>query len=220
MNPTSFVIAALPRSGTVYTVSLYKELDLCCHHERLFNSQKQVYYARCRRENEGGPFGDVSWMAVPFLEQMDPGTLILHQTRDHISVLNSLYGWEDEGFRGGPCNEEQADHPSGRFVREHCPDIFKYESDYVRILEFYLDWYARIEKHSVLTYDVLQLQDPYFVRGLINFTHGCGTRSLDRIVEAINAVPTDRHHRGPTAQWAQAFLDKHPEYREKINGLK
>jgi hypothetical protein len=220
MKPISYIITGLPRSGTLYTQTLFTTLNLACTHERWFNNHKQLYHARCRRENEGGAWGDVSWMAVPFLGNLDPKTVVLHQTRNHIDVLNSLYGWEDDGFRGGPCNSTQANHSSGKFVRKHCPDIFKHESEYVRILEFYLDWYARAEKYAVLTYDIAELQDPYFVSGLINFTHACGTRPIEMIKEAIAAVPTDRHHRGPTVQWAAEFLDTHPEYKERIYELR
>lgn len=218
MKPISYVITGLPRSGTLYTQTLFKNLGLACTHEKWFNTKRQLYYARCRRENEGGPWGDVSWSAAPFLGQMDPKTVVLHQTRDHIAVLNSLYGWEDNGFRGGPCNEDQKDHPTSKFVREYCPEVFKHKSDYVRIVEFYLDWYARCEKYSILTYGVEELQRPGFVGNLVQFITG-EYFSIEKIEDALAITPTNRHNRGPTTQWAAEFLENHPEYKEKVYEL-
>jgi hypothetical protein len=87
MNDLRYVVTGLPRSGTKYISKVLSELGLNCGHEEHFGTVQ----ATLVRPDEAwdGIWGDASWMAVPYLEHVFPGTVVLHQVRDPIKVLNS-----------------------------------------------------------------------------------------------------------------------------------
>jgi hypothetical protein len=84
MGNLRYVVAGLPRSGTKYISKVLTNLGLDCGHERHFGYER----ATLEREAEG-IWGDASWMSVPYLKALPPGTVVFHQMRNPINVLNS-----------------------------------------------------------------------------------------------------------------------------------
>ncbi|KKN88863.1 hypothetical protein LCGC14_0244700 [marine sediment metagenome] len=84
MGNIRYVVAGLPRSGTKYIAKVLTSMSLDCGHERHFGYEKATV-----ERTEDGIWGDASWMSVPYLKGLPPGTVVFHQLRNPINVLNS-----------------------------------------------------------------------------------------------------------------------------------
>ena len=114
MGNLRYVVAGLPRSGTKYISKALTGLGLDCGHERHFGYEKATL-----ERAEDGIWGDASWMSVPYLKALPPGTVVLHQMRDPIKVLNSnLPPGGDSYFRTW---DEHAGLPSDKLYNKAIP---------------------------------------------------------------------------------------------------
>jgi len=80
-----YVVASLPRSGTKYISLVLDKMGLNCSHEGWLNNLKCETFSN----RSSDVWGDVSWMAAPHIAQLPAGTVVFHQLRDPIKVLNS-----------------------------------------------------------------------------------------------------------------------------------
>lgn len=104
MATISFVITGAPRSGTHYTAELLSAAGLRVGHEQLFElaprlgckerlgrSTFRSWLSKARMEAKWltSPLdGDVSWLAVPYLDRFDGAVLL--QLRDPLKVVASM----------------------------------------------------------------------------------------------------------------------------------
>jgi hypothetical protein len=84
-----FVITGCPRSGTRYLARVLTALGYDCDHEACFNPW-QVVLSADRPETR--IWGDSSWMAVPFLEELPAETDVIHIVREPVRTMNSMLG--------------------------------------------------------------------------------------------------------------------------------
>ena len=75
-----FVITGIGRSATKYTSDLFTAADIQTSWEKVFGVNR-----RDKLESSG----DSSWLSAPFLSELDPETVVLHQTRDPLAWLQS-----------------------------------------------------------------------------------------------------------------------------------
>ena len=106
--PIKYIVVSSPRSGTGYTAEAFSRLGLNCGHEQSFFPGQYVYHKQGEKI-----WGDASWLAVPFLDKMPPGTLVLHQTRDPIKTLDSMSGRRQ--LRGN--TEPAGEGPRGEYTK-------------------------------------------------------------------------------------------------------
>jgi hypothetical protein len=148
-----FVVTGCARSGTLFMAESLAKLGHTCGHEHLFTP-----------ETAGVPVfddaqGDVSWLAAPFLRDLAPGTVVLHQVRDPLANLRSMLGVRM--FQTKPHAFMQARYrlqyyrirfarpiTNARFVRfaaEHCPGVFELPDEASRAASYWVRWNRMIE---------------------------------------------------------------------------
>jgi hypothetical protein len=79
-----FVVTGCARSGTTYLAELFTALGLPCGHEAVF-APATSHFA-----GFGSRRGDSSWLAVPFLDELPPNTVVIHVVREPSAVIRSL----------------------------------------------------------------------------------------------------------------------------------
>src|SRR5262245_52976939 len=129
-----FVITGTPRSGTTYMASLLRELGFDCTHERCFDPWR-IVFAEDRPDTS--PWGDSSWLAVPYLGDLPTVTRVIHVVRDPVDSINSIIG---TGQLDWP-------HDYRTFIAHHWHgDRDWWPRELTDPGErFWLDWNARIE---------------------------------------------------------------------------
>jgi len=80
-----FVVTGCARSGTTYMASVLSGLGLRVGHEVIFGPRSSGF------DGWQGQHGDSSWLAAPFLDQIDDA-LVFHQIRHPLKVVRSLVG--------------------------------------------------------------------------------------------------------------------------------
>jgi hypothetical protein len=171
-GPLPFVIVSTPRSGTGYIWKLLSVLGVPCNHEEHINSNVQNYHPA-----DGA--GVSSWLAVPFLDQLPPTTMVLHQTRNPLRTINSLR----LTHRYSSTGRDMA------FLRANFrPQTSQHE------IEFWYEWHKRIEQFEDLRYPV---ENPPLAAILSLIGHH---REDKEIREALAAVPCDFHTSGNVPQ--------------------
>jgi hypothetical protein len=209
-----FVIAAAPRAGTLYTQRLLNRLGIYTGHERYFNWEWETYqsnYAKC--------YGDVSWLSVPFLSKLPSNTVILHQTRDPVLTLESLWGHSSPSIMSDE-RKNLARDPNGDFLKKHCSHIYEEDDcEYGRLIRFYHYWTKQIEPYARMTYDISALQDPYFVEYLVHKISGARL-SFSFIEKALTRVPLDTHSSSNrNKKWVKEYLEENPQYKKFLEGV-
>lgn len=171
MSQIRYVVASLPRSGTKYIATVLSKLGLNCGHETCFGHHRNV------TTKEDGPevFGDASWMAVPYIQSLPSDTIVFHQVRDPIKVLNSnLPPGGDSYFRTW---DENAGLPADPLYKKSIPwkkFIWDNTQDWVwpdgvaegeespeeieRLIHWWMNWNLWIE------YAALQRSDLQYIR--------------------------------------------------------
>ena len=167
MGNLRYVVAGLPRSGTGYISKVLSGLGLDCGHESSF-----VYHrALLDRKEKDGIWGDASWLAVPYLKAVPPGTIVLHQVRDPIKVLNSnlppggdsyFRTWgEDAGLAADPLYNE--DLPYKRFIWDTTQDWVwprgggeepESPEEIQRLIHWWMNWNLWIESAALRRADI------------------------------------------------------------------
>lgn len=157
-----FVVTGCPRSGTHYLSEVLARVGLVCRHEAVFGPKQRGF------EGFGAAHGDSSWLAVPFLAQLPPDSIVLHQVRHPLDVVRSLLGigfledvsawreglygaraslrWRARTLLSGPLGLPPSDigpRPLAafrRFVIEHEPEVFAERSPAERALRLWVSW--------------------------------------------------------------------------------
>jgi hypothetical protein len=176
-----------------------------CTHESVFGPHTQ------RFGGWGAAQGDSSWLAVPFLDQLPAGTVVLHQVREPRAAIDALVRFQLlSSPRGGVRQDARAlarylrgggvrallrgmdprrRRARGRrlrsdfvaFVEQHCPEAFAETSDAARAARHWVVWNARIEA-------VATRADLRYVRVQLE---GLDQSTLSSIVDVLG-VPADR----------------------------
>lgn len=211
----AYVVVSMPRSGTGYTAKLLSALGLNCGHERAFNP------GPCNYHKEIEVWGDASWLAVPFLENMPSTTLVLHQLRDPVKTLDSMMTRRQLRGRWKP-EQEMPRGPFTDFLMKH---VSGWEScDHKeRLVRFWVEWNTRIENEirdaslQHLRYR-LEDMDESLLRTIADKV---GVEiSSEQIKRALATPTTVNHHPGPAHRitpWSEEYLSSYStEMTEKL----
>jgi len=170
-----YVVAGLPRSGTKYISKVLTNLGLDCGHERHFG-----YEIADVKRAEDGIWGDASWMSVPYLKELPSGTVVFHQMRNPINVLNSnlppggdsyFRTWDEHaGLESDPLYNKKI--PWKKFIWENTQDWVWPEGveeehegpgEIQRLIHWWMNWNLWIEssvlRRSDLQYIRYRLED-------------------------------------------------------------
>ena len=221
MSQIRYVVASLPRSGTKYISKVLTELGQNCAHEEHFS---------CSMGGQGivdipdAPevWGDASWMAVPLISKLPAGTVVFHQLRDPIKVLNSnlppggdsyFRSWnEHAGLVTDPLYDKPIPYkryiweqtrewvwPSG--VAEEAESLEEIE----RLLFWWMNWNLWIESSALQRSDLIYIRykledlDANLLRNIANVIQPevVGPRKA-HCQEVLNKVSTSTNrHRTP-----------------------
>ena len=176
MSQIRYVVASLPRSGTKYISKVLTELGQNCGHEKHFTGQSGVV----DRPDAPDVWGEASWLAVPLLSKLPAGTVVFHQLRDPIKVLNSnlppggdsfFRTWDEHaGLETDPLYKKSI--PYKRFIWETTQDWVwpkgvaegvESPEEIERLIHWWINWNLWIEfavmKRSDLIYVRYKLED-------------------------------------------------------------
>jgi hypothetical protein len=167
-----FVITGCARSGTGYTAELLTRLGLTTEHETVFSPYTEAF------PGWGAAPGESSWLAAPFIHQLPPGTVVLHQLRHPDAVVRSLLGihfFDREVSQvtrdvrsllqvararglGGLSRRLLSGQWRGRgrrlrsdfvgFVERHCPEVFERDDELERCETYWLRWNGLVEEQA------------------------------------------------------------------------
>jgi hypothetical protein len=153
---TRFVIAGCSRSGTTYMAKLMSELGFPCGHERIFN-----IWRICNIENFSDPMtafrdpdakqGDASFLSIPYLDQLPAGTVVLHQIRNPLKVIQSHMGIRFFADPYVPSMNLAEEHPQIlNFIRVHCAKIMEADTEIGRCMRYWYLWnrFAERARHN------------------------------------------------------------------------
>lgn len=217
-NNIKYVIAALPRSGTKYISTVLTKLGLNCSHELYFNCNT----CKFSDDQKDSAFGDSSWMSVPYIDKLPPGTVVFHQLRDPIKVLNSNMPpdgdsyfriWDSTGLLSDPLYKT---HPWKRFIWKSTqnwvwPDgggnVPHSKEEIQRLIHWWENWNLWVEFSATKRFDITYvryriedlspelLEQIYY---LIKDEKEQSTTVKERCVETLSEVSTIlNRHREP-----------------------
>lgn len=126
----AFIVAGTGRCGTVYVTNLLNALGASCRHEYFYGPEG--YNKRI------GVKGDVSWLAVPFLEKYQ-GT-VLHLVRHPLRVINAL-------ISAKALDNSRLENRYVRFLNTYFPLTGNQLEDAIR---YYVEWNRKIENYAKL----------------------------------------------------------------------
>jgi hypothetical protein len=218
-SPIKYIVVTPPRSGTGYTAEVLSRLGLNCGHEKAFSPGHYAYH---RAEKL---WGDASWLAVPFLDKMPKGTLILHQTRDPIKTLDSMSGRRQ--LRGNTKPGGQG--PRGeytKFLNVHFDNWESDESQSERLARFWVEWNSKIEQQESnpnLRYFRFKLEDmnEELLLHIVSLI-GAPTPTPDQLQAALYTDIRTNHKAGRhnrKVPWAEEFLRADTEIAKRVRSL-
>lgn len=220
-----FVITGAPRSGTLYMARLLTLAGVPCSHEELFDPRTlsqldQVLAAKgklhsWKSSDRKATYGEISWMAVPYLDILGSEIVLLHQVRHPLTCAASLLG-RGFGIRG------RARHPLvgtsiveyEDFFAKHAPEAYAQKTEQDRCLAFWIRWNEYLLDNRVkLTYRVEGV-DLHLLETICELI-GVSVPRAD-LIAALETVPTNTHH-GVSPAWTWDSFD--PVLAEKAQTL-
>ena len=199
-HPLSYVVVSTPRSATAYTARVLSRLGFRCGHEKYF-----LPFRVEAGHMKYGLLGDASWLAMPFIGGLAPGTLVLHQLRDPVRTINSI----NSGARyfGRPPDRlpDNNRSPYRYFIAKHTQGWHWPDTEAERGAHFWSEWHRRIETEVERRGDLLYFQ--YRVESLdarlLNLIAGliCRARGegrgpgRDKASSALASVSRKHNHR-------------------------
>ena len=204
-RPIDFVVVGFGRSGFKYMSTVLSKLGVKAGHELSFSHNRQTDH---RDTTE--TWGDVSWLATPYIAQLPETTTILWQTRDPIKVLDSCLPG-----KGSLVGKARASGPYARFVARHLPNL-EGEDEKERILYWYCHWFDMIRKHAspdlagsgrvAYMYKLEDMADPTGDILDVCFLTGASTEKVTHAIEHTSPLTNHKHEIFP---WAKDYLKEH-----------
>ncbi|MCB0909178.1 MAG: hypothetical protein KDB63_18895 [Nocardioidaceae bacterium] len=186
-----FVVTGCARSGTTYMAALLSGIGLRVGHEVVFGPRTR------RFEGWQGQHGDSSWLAAPFLDQIDDA-LVFHQVRHPLKVVKSLVGVRffadrgqiflqgDDAYTRAKWKVREALMAAGHVERSakgprphkvyrayldaYAPQLWRHPTEVERALDYWMTWTRLVtEKARPEHYDVHPVESlsPGFVAEML-----------------------------------------------------
>lgn len=151
-NAKRFLVTGCARSGTRFIFRLLNDLGFPCGHEWVFNPHKRL----------GFFWGEVSWLGVPYIKQLEDEVVLVHQVRHPLSVARSVLGIR-------MFTDRVAHGPFIDFLRHHS-SVYDETNLLSRFMRYWVEWNTRIELaapgREYLRYRIEDLQPESLVRFL------------------------------------------------------
>lgn len=136
-----FVIAGTGRCGTVFIADAIDKMDVPCRHE--------YFYGPDGFHKRIGVKGDVSWLAVPYLDGYKGR--VIHVVRDPVKVINALVS-------ARAFDTARLDNKYVGFVAKH----FDLSGDQtLDAMRYYIEWNRRIEKHGTMRFRLEDIKNDF-----------------------------------------------------------
>ena len=204
---TRFVVAGCSRSGTTYMAELMSALGFQCGHERVFNIWSitglgDLIDPMTAFFDLGEKQGDASFLSIPYIDQLPKGTIVLHQVRNPLEVIQSHMGIRFFADPYLPSMYLANEHPRILgFLQTHCQEIWETNTEIGRCMRYWYYWNRLAEraKHNPsLIYLRYRIEDINIstLRGIIRNIGGetpetkC-RQALASISKLTNARPRD-----------------------------
>lgn len=118
-----FVVCGAPHSGLGWTADVLTRLGHGCGHLDAFDAFHNT--------TAFGPLqGEASWMALPFIDDLPPRSVIFHQVREPLSVIRGL-------LRSRLLT---ATSPERGFVNRHHAGVLDHDDEVRRCMALWLRW--------------------------------------------------------------------------------
>lgn len=146
-NRLPFIVVGTGRCGTVSCAKLLTDVGIPCGHEKIFgpygisNQSNSEVSMQCGLKDVKSIMADSSYMAVPFLKHdILIDAIIIHVVRNPIDVIlsfhNKLQYWRNDNLNIWE-----------KFISNHIPEIFDYETPLERNCYYVIKWNKLIEEH-------------------------------------------------------------------------
>jgi hypothetical protein len=155
------------------------ELGLRCGHEDVFGVREWGFHGW------RGFDGDSSWLAVPYLDELAPDVVVVHQVRDPTSTIRSIategvfmpfsFGRHVAMPAGRLLRRKWPGDRYRRFLKAHASRVWNEEGEFRRAARHWVDWNTRIEQvasREGFEYHRIQVEhlDPIAVSSMLTGT--------------------------------------------------
>ena len=133
------IITGTGRCGTGWASKLLTSAGVECGHEALFSFDG--WEAAQERMAESDLDADSSWLAVPFLDELDNNVTIVHLVRHPKPTIDSF---RRIGFFNPRMHRQH--HHYAHFAQRHLPGAWEYTNTRMRAAHYYYAWNRMIEE--------------------------------------------------------------------------
>jgi hypothetical protein len=171
-------------------------------------------------------WGDASWFSVPLISKLPPGTVVFHQLRDPLKVLNSnlppggdsyFRTWdENAGLKTDPLYEKPL--PYKRYIWENTQDWvwpsgvaegIEGPEEIQRLIHFWVNWNLWIESAAMKRSDLV------YVRYRLEDMSANLLQNIGNVIQP-NAVPPRIQHCGDIVQSVPTTVNRHRTPNDRI----
>ena len=196
-----FFVLGCSRSATGYIAKLLWKVGVPCGHEKFFDIWRVL------RPNPPSAFaatfphlrGEASFLAVPYVDELPSGSIVLHQVRHPVAVTRSHRGIRFFAEPFVPSENLAENHPDiTSFIARHCPEIFSDDDELDRSLRYWAYWNRaaqRAEERADLRYFRYRVEDldQSLLRQILTLL---GDEVADEALDhALSLVPRSVNHR-------------------------
>ena len=231
MSQIRYVVASLPRSGTKYISKVLTELGQNCGHEKNFtcisgSRDRSTAQGTTDRPDAPEVWGDASWLSVPLISKLPPGTVVFHQLRDPLKVLNSnlppggdsyFRTWdENAGLKADPLYGKNI--PYKRFIWEHTqdwvwPDGVAEEAESFEEIERLIFWW--VNWNLWIEFAAMKRSDLVYVRYKLEDMSADLLQNIGSVIQP-KAVPPRIQHCQDIVQNVPTNVNRHRTPNERI----
>lgn len=190
-----FLITGCGRSGTAWAARFFTEIGHPCGHEELYTPES------------AGPLSESesSWLAMPHLDDLPEGTVVLRMMRDPYQVVRSVIARGFLSDLGGPFEE---------YVTRHRPEITRPYSHLGRAIRWVALWDEPMDEGP---YRIMRAGEPdaVSVAETVHYTTGMHVpvekvgQGLADVGRKVNATTYARCMRLPEVEHIAGHPDGH-----------
>jgi len=210
-----FLVTGCGRSGTTYIARFLCSLGCKCGHEKLFNPISTQ--GRLPLPWPDYMPGESSWLAVPYLEALPAGTLVLHQVRSPLGVIRSSVRnrffdrsqWDKTAIQD---EQKYREYLHITFIEQHIRGIYT-GTPVEKAMKYWLEWNRlaeRAEKIPGLRYLRYRVEDIQERLGQILDLIGFRCDKAE-VSEALARFPSNYNTRGPVEMDSEIQWSTLPE---------
>lgn len=164
-----YIVTGTGRCGTVFLANLLTSLGLPCLHEAIFtteglekakkiiNGQEEIKTSLISEncilsKSNKEVVADSSYMAAPFLAELDSDIKVIHLIRNPIKVVRSFTGDRFDYFKEKEPSKDLHKCKFEKFIYYYLPELRQEMSQTERAFLYYIRWNKLIEKSNRVNY--------------------------------------------------------------------